>query len=295
MGGTLPKPVTDKNSSALEDRSFRVGATGMQGWRKGMEDAHTIALGLGGTDTAFFGVFDGHCGQDVAHFCSKNLHEHVKGNPGFRSLQWKQAVEQSFLSVDECIKAQATGVSGGCTAVVCLVTSDLKIVCGNAGDSRCVLSRGGKAVAMSHDHKPTDPTEEARIRAAGMFVASGRVNGNLALSRALGDTEFKKNASLPPEAQAITAFPDVVERDLHPDDEFIVLACDGIWDVMSSDSVVDFVRSRLKPATETETDLALICEQLCDAALAPTVPGAGCDNMTVVLVQFKTELREKAK
>src|ERR1700733_14424101 len=69
--------------------------------------------------------------------------------------------------------------------------------------------------------------EKARITAAGGFVDFGRVNGNLALSRAIGDFEFKKTAELPPEQQIVTAFPDVTEHEITSDDEFIVLACDG--------------------------------------------------------------------
>ena len=69
--------------------------------------------------------------------------------------------------------------------------------------------------------------ERARITAAGGFVDFGRVNGNLALSRAMGDFEFKKTAELPPEQQIVTVFPDVNEHEITEDDEFLVIACDG--------------------------------------------------------------------
>ncbi len=69
--------------------------------------------------------------------------------------------------------------------------------------------------------------EKARITAAGGFVDFGRVNGNLALSRAIGDFEFKKGAELAPEQQIVTAYPDVVMHELSDDDEFLVIACDG--------------------------------------------------------------------
>lgn len=69
--------------------------------------------------------------------------------------------------------------------------------------------------------------EKARISAAGGFVDFGRVNGNLALSRAIGDFEFKKSAGLSPEQQIVTAYPDVTVHELSDDDEFLVIACDG--------------------------------------------------------------------
>lgn len=82
---------------------------------------------------------------------------------------------------------------------------------------------------MSFDHKPQNEGEKARICAAGGFVDFGRVNGNLALSRAIGDFEFKKSADLPPEQQIVTAFPDVTVHELSDDDEFLVIACDGMF------------------------------------------------------------------
>lgn len=84
----------------------------------------------------------------------------------------------------------------GCTACVALVT-DTEIYCANAGDSRCVLSNGGKAIEMSTDHKPSLPTETARINKAGGFVEEDRVKGILNLSRSLGDLEYKQDSTLP--------------------------------------------------------------------------------------------------
>lgn len=85
----------------------------------------------------------------------------------------------------------------------------------------------GRAKPLSFDHKPQNEGEKARITAAGGFVDFGRVNGNLALSRAIGDFEFKKSADLGPEQQIVTAYPDVVVHEMTDDDEFLVIACDG--------------------------------------------------------------------
>lgn len=85
----------------------------------------------------------------------------------------------------------------GCTATTMLVTQT-EIYCANAGDSRTVLSRGKTAVPLSEDHKPDDALERKRIYNANGFVEDGRVNGMLALSRALGDFEYKNNPSMKP-------------------------------------------------------------------------------------------------
>ena len=92
-----------------------------------------------------------------------------------------------------------------------------------------MLGIKGRAKPLSFDHKPQNEGEKARICAAGGFVDFGRVNGNLALSRAIGDFEFKKSADLPPEQQIVTAFPDVTVHEYTEDDEFLVIACDGAF------------------------------------------------------------------
>ena len=84
------------------------------------------------------------------------------------------------------------------------------------------------------DHKPTGEREHSRITRAGGYVEYSRVNGNLALSRALGDYGYKTNTKLQPEEQVVTANPDVEVRKLSNDYEFILIACDGIWDVLTS-------------------------------------------------------------
>ncbi|CAG2181005.1 unnamed protein product, partial [Oppiella nova] len=109
-----------------------------------------------------------------------------------------------------------------------------------------------------------------------------RVNGNLALSRALGDFVFKRNDKKSAQEQIVTAYPDVQVRDVTDDLEFIIIACDGIWDVMTNDEVVSFIRMRIAAKMEPQ----LICEELMTRCLAPDcqMGGLGCDNMTVVLI-----------
>lgn len=176
----------------------------------------------------------------------------------------------------------------GCTAVAALLVAGpdsetkqgkkaRKILVANAGDSRSVLSVQGEAKAMSIDHKPGNKGENARIVSAGGFVEFGRVNGNLALSRAIGDFEFKQNFSLEPEQQIVTADPEIITHDVDGDEEFLVLACDGIWDCLSSQQVVDFVRRQIANGK----DLKDICEEAIDRCLAPDsqIGGVGCDNV----------------
>lgn len=132
----------------------------------------------------------------------------------------------------------------------------------NAGDSRCIICREGKAVDMSLDHKPEDAPELERITKAGGKVSNdGRINGGLNLSRAIGDHSYKQNKDLGAKEQMITALPDVKTLTIDPvKDQFMVLACDGIWNFMSSQDVCDFILPRL---TEGRERLSQICEEVC--------------------------------
>ena len=186
-------------------------------------------------------------------------------------------------------RQRTAGPSAGCTAVVAVIAKG-KLIVANAGDSRCVFSRNGKAVAMSRDHKPQDLDEADRIHRAGGFVTDGRVNGSLNLSRAIGDMEYKQRKDLDPKDHAVTCYPELYSCGLHKDDEFVILACDGIWDVLTNQEAVDFVRERIG-----KMSLKKICEDICDRCLAPDTAGVGkgCDNMTVMVVKIKDPLKSK--
>ncbi|KAI3802598.1 hypothetical protein L1987_30737 [Smallanthus sonchifolius] len=185
-------------------------------------------------------------------------------------------------SVEEGPHSNYEGPTCGSTACVAIIRSN-QLVVANSGDSRCVISRKGQAYNLSKDHKPDLESEKERISKAGGFIHCGRVNGTLNLTRAIGDMELKKDKSLPAEKQILTANPDIHTVELCEDDDFLVIACDGIWDCMSNQQLVDFVLEQLK----TESKLSTVCEKVFDRCLAPTAGGEGCDNMTMILVQFK--------
>jgi len=112
-----------------------------------------------------------------------------------------------------------------------------------------------------------------------------RVNGNLNLSRAIGDLKYKGNLELPAKDQIITAQPDVRKISLQSDDRFFVLACDGVWDVMSNQECVDFISQRLSQGVKP-ADAACALLDACLAGDPKAARGVGCDNMTVIVVQL---------
>ncbi|ORC93159.1 putative protein phosphatase 2C [Trypanosoma theileri] len=285
MGDTLSKPVTEKHTSTFETSHLRVGCCGMQGWRKSMEDAHVAQLNLDGNKHhAFFGVFDGHNGHKIAKYCSGHLLDELMSAPQYREGKYEEAFKESFRSLDSKLSEMPALRSEGGTAVICVLLSKGEIVCANAGDSRAVLCRGTKAIPLSTDHKPSVAIEKERIEKAGGTVQCQRVNGTLALSRAIGDFDFKENVELPWDEQMVTALPDIVQLKSSPDDDFIVIACDGVWDVLSNQDACDLIKKGLK---ETDGDIGLVCEMVLDKCLAPRAQGVGCDNMTIIIAQFK--------
>lgn len=309
MGQTVG-PVTSKQSGggSAGEMGLMWGYSGMQGWRPSMEDAHFAVAGqsyAGWEATALFGVLDGHGGSQVARFCEKHLPTVIAEGP-YEDVG--QSLVDAFHRMDEMLEGSmfTNARAAGCTAVVCCVRPD-SIVVANAGDSRAVLCRGGRAVPLSFDHKPTLPVERARIEKAGggVFemhygpITVARVNQDLSLSRAIGDLRYKDNPNLPPEEQIICATPDIMTFLRQPNDEFIILACDGIWDVMSSEDAVQFVRERLPRACEGQApgeiystrEISIVAEDMLDHCLSPDVAetfGRGGDNMTVVVVVFDT-------
>ncbi|KAG0365966.1 Protein phosphatase 2C 2 [Gamsiella multidivaricata] len=252
-----------------------------------MEDAHTTLLEVeDAKGTAFFAVYDGHGGANVAKYSGEGLHKRIIADHAFSKGDYKTAIKNGFLEMDRALRhdPEYGGDSSGCTAITATITDKNILFVGNAGDSRAVLCSDGAGIALSNDHKPVNKEESRRIVAAGGFVESGRVNGSLALSRALGDFEFKMNSTLGPEDQIVTANPVITEHPLTDVDEFLVLACDGIWDCMSSQEVVTFVRKGIADKIPLNT----ICEMTMDHCLASDsdMSYIGCDNMTMLIIAF---------
>ncbi|KRX83102.1 putative protein phosphatase 2C T23F11.1, partial [Trichinella sp. T6] len=284
MGASLSEPDTKLTTASCGNSYLKVGSSSMQGWRIQMEDAHTHLLSLPEDEkVSFFGVYDGHGGACASRYASCHLHKAIAQTKAFAEGDLVEAIKQGFLDVDKDMLENHGNLVGvaGTTAVIVMLKEDT-LFCGNVGDSRAVISAGGVAEPLSFDHKPVNEGEIKRIFSAGGWVEFNRVNGNLAMSRALGDFIYKACQEKSPKEQIVTAYPDVVSRSLTDADEFIVLACDGVWDVMTNQEVVDFCRERIAAGLAPEK----ICEELLLQCLAPDcqMGGLGCDNMTVILV-----------
>ncbi|KAK1698635.1 hypothetical protein QYE76_015332 [Lolium multiflorum] len=301
------------------------GAVSVIGRRREMEDAVAIKRtflsspptaeavdGCGAGDEDFFAVYDGHGGARVAEACRDRMHVvlaeellRLRLSPTAAGAcadarGMKEALAASFARVDgEVVGGAAAGAHAdvdearsrtvGSTAVVAVV-GRRRIVVANCGDSRAVLSRAGVAVPLSTDHKPDRPDELQRVEAAGGRVINwngSRVLGVLSTSRSIGDYYLKPYVSAEPEVTA-------VERT--EKDEFIVLASDGLWDVVSNEMACRVARSCLNGHLAAAFPESVSGRSATDAAalLAELAISRGSkDNISVVVVELR-RLRSRA-
>ncbi|GAB2298512.1 hypothetical protein Dimus_032575 [Dionaea muscipula] len=271
--------------------SIRSGSSANIGPRRCMEDEHIriddLSLHLGQFFTcpkpnAFYGVFDGHGGSEAAAYLKENVMRFF-----FEDVNFPQAseVDELFLEeVEDSIKKAflladlsladdcSVSSSSGTTALTALIFGRLLMVA-NVGDCRAVLCRNGEAIDLSQDHRPTYPSERRRVEELGGFVDDGYLNGVLSLSRALGDWDMKfpKGSTSP-----LIADPEFRQITLTEDDEFLIIGCDGIWDVMSSQQAVSITRRGLRHHNDPEQSAQ---DLIMEALRLNTF-----DNLTVIVV-----------
>jgi serine/threonine protein phosphatase PrpC len=284
----LSHPVASKVQEKLASQQCRVATCSMQGYRLSMEDAHSAILQLQ-PQLAFFGVFDGHGGAMASKFCAEHVYTHfTHTNKPILEQTIKDAVlktDQEFLVPENEFRAH------GSTCVFALVDFEeakgdqpkYKITISNTGDSRCLWGtlRNDSNVQFlqcTDDHKPTNAREKERILKADGIVSNGRVDGDLSVSRAIGDWQFKTNSKLHLFEQKVSPEPDIFEVEAFNDD-WILLACDGIFERLSSDQVARFINEKLSQSG----DPVSVSRELCDYA----IQSGSKDNMTVVLIYFK--------
>ncbi|XP_050369607.1 probable protein phosphatase 2C 24 [Argentina anserina] len=298
-------------SASLPDAKF--GMASVCGRRRDMEDAVTIRPSFcrpdqeSVTDIHYYGVYDGHGCSHVAIKCRERFHELVKEEIENEKAkqEWQGAMERSFMRMDMEVTAYIRGAVArancrcelqmpeceavGSTAVVAIVTSD-KIIVANCGDSRAVLCRNGKAVPLSSDHKPDRPDELSRIEEAGgrvIYWGCPRVFGVLAMSRAIGDNYLKPYVSCEPE---------VTVTDRTSEDDCLILASDGLWDVVSNDTACGVALMCLRgkahaPPMESESKVVENSDKACaDASTLLTklaLARQSTDNVSVVVVNLR--------
>ncbi|XP_022754682.1 probable protein phosphatase 2C 53 isoform X2 [Durio zibethinus] len=274
-----------------------------------------LSRGFAHQTAHFFGVYDGHGGSQVANYCRERIHpllaeeiDFVKecwsnaSIKGSRHELWKKAFTNCFVKVDAEVGGQSSQEpvapeTVGSTAVVALICSS-HIIIANCGDSRAVLCRGKEPMALSVDHKPNREDEYERIEAAGGKVIrwnGHRVFGVLAMSRSIGDRYLKPWIIPEPEVMFV---PRVKE------DECLILASDGLWDVMTNEEACDLARRRIlqwhkKNGATLTSERGETIDPAAQAAAEylshRALQKGSKDNITVLVVDLKAQRKFKSK
>ncbi|RUP06343.1 phosphatase 2C-like domain-containing protein [Jimgerdemannia flammicorona] len=255
--------------------------------RRTMEDAHSYFYDFGGVcGQGFFAIFDGHASKSAAEWCGNHLHETLlKCLEQHPNKPIPEVLNLTYVEADRKLNDKE-GKSSGCTTVSCFLriekeegAGDAGVTNGqaaavkqkrvlytaNVGDARAVLCRNGQAVRLTYDHKGSDAQEAKRIMDLGGFVMNNRVNGVLAVTRSLGDSTMK---------EFVVGNPYTTETVLVDSDPFLILACDGLWDVCDDQDAVDLIKDMEDPQ--------LASEKLLEHALA----NYSTDNLSIMVVRF---------
>ena len=230
---------------------YSFGVCASRGHRRSMEDRYSVTGCVPGCrDASLFAVYDGHGGESAAEFCSEYLPYAIgqalhrrEAEQGGAALTREDFVaifaktDQEFFATSGQRSGRDRELYVGSTAVCALATGSgqqRSLWIAHVGDSRAVLVREHDAVQLTQDHKPTVPRERARIAAVGGRVNDSRVEGILGMTRAIGDQKFKKFVSVEPDVLHLSVQPAV--------DRFLILASDGLWDVVDNARAAAIVR-----------------------------------------------------
>lgn len=290
MGANQSLPIRKKKIEKGRFGNCIFVTSAMQGWRPSMEDRFSNYLDVKNS-IYFFGVYDGHAGSNTAQQLSENLHFMVKQQDNYKHGDIPGAAARGFIETDHQLNADqklTEDISGSTAVLLILDNLNNHLYSASVGDSKAIISHHGIAQELTQDHLPTNPDEYLRIKRAGGFVNHDRVNGSLAMSRAFGDFIFKQNEDLSAEDQAVSCRPDVFHRPInYQNDEFMVLASDGVWEVLEPQAVIDFCRAKLAQ----KQNIQKVAMDLVDACITDDVmneEGIGCDNITATIVVFTT-------
>ncbi|KAL4439513.1 hypothetical protein ABPG74_003915 [Tetrahymena malaccensis] len=267
MQGKNQNFIQVKNSQILKEYAYKEDQNYPA--RFSMEDAHFIVDdafndGLIG----FYGVLDGHGGQEVVESCVQFIPEIFKKEYK-KDVPIKELFTQIFKKTDDKLRLVGASDQGAC-ACIALVRkeglNDMKCYVGNLGDTRAVLCENDKAVRVSTDHKATNDQEIKRIKDMGGMIIRGRVSGSLAVTRALGDLDLK--------TEGVLNVPDVQDFMITSKTQYLILASDGLWDVVDDQKAIDLCKNM--------TDTGEMAKKLVKYA----IDNGSRDNTSVMVLKF---------
>lgn len=277
--GAPATPAPAKEAAVEEERDGYYSVYCKRGRRAALEDRFSAVLDIQrNPKQGFFGVFDGHGGAKAAEYAANNLEKNIMAQVEKRDEEnIEEAVKDGYLETDsEFLKED---LSGGSCCVTALITRG-NLVVSNAGDCRAVMSRSGVAEALTTDHRPSRPDEKERVEAMGGFVdcynGVWRIQGSLAVTRGIGDRQLKQWVISEPETRVIK---------IKPDDEFLILASDGLWEKVTNQEAIDIARPLCTGNNKLQPLAA--CKKLVDMS----VSRGSLDDVSVMVIQLESYLQ----
>lgn len=248
----LEQNTSRKDKIPMYQLSYSVGVAENKNanFRRTMEDVHTYVENfVSRLDWGYFAIFDGHAGNQASKWCGSNLHSIIeKKILEDENKDVRDVLNDSFVYADKHINSQLEGNSG-CTAAVGILRWEVPdnlpselidlyqhkrmLYTANVGDTRIVLFRNGHSVRLTYDHKASDSIEMQRVEQAGGLIMKSRVNGMLAVTRSLGDKFFDS---------LVVGNPFTTSVEITTDDRFLILACDGLWDVIDDQEACEMIK-----------------------------------------------------
>ena len=277
--------------------------TSMGKYRDYNEDTITATKIL--NDTYFFAVYDGHGGNGCSLFLKENLHKYIKSFSKEGISDAINIVENIFLNEIALDKSGFENDHSGSCAIMALINKN-KLLVANIGDSRLVLFKKNSLFFITEDHKPNSPKEKTRIEKAGGSIYQTqspipiyqngkkidipwRVNpGRLSVSRTFGDIEAK-NENFGGKKNIVVALPDITEIELDDDFNLLVIGCDGIFDVLSNEQILECVKIVIKEKNVkdlNEINVSELCGDIADMIIKSSLALDSFDNISCIVVAF---------
>jgi len=264
------------------------GSHEAQGPRKTMEDTHkcldnvhTEGIVTNFTQVAYYGVYDGHGGAQTAEMVVESLHPRIFTCDLFAAGDITGALNKGFQEMDQYVVEEANKQNSmhGCTCV-CSLVLDGKVYFANIGDSEGILVAVENGTVtpknMTKAHKANEPSEKERIESMGGHVFFGRVYGSLAVSRSFGDAKYKKPKT---SKDFVSWEPHIEIETLSPQYKYMILACDGLFDVMNHQEVADLTHKLFEEGNDSQSVAkALVIRAVKDLQTE--------DNVTVIVVKI---------
>ncbi|ESO98677.1 hypothetical protein LOTGIDRAFT_174041 [Lottia gigantea] len=268
----------------INSKPLEVCVHSVKNTRRKMEDVHVICSDLNTlfnlkdcASHSYYSVFDGHGGLDAAIYAGNHLHTNLVHNSSFLTDPCT-ALKQAYKQTDEgfLLKAKKENLKSGTTGVTVLKL-EKKLYIAWLGDSQAVVVKNGETVTKTEPHKPEKPDEKERIEKLGGIVVwfgTWRVNGAIAVARAIGDRAHKP---------FICSDADVCSIDLDGTEDYIVLACDGVWDVVEPNDVPELVYNHIQ---QTKGDRTRTAHRIVEVAKE----SGSNDNISVIVVFLRDDI-----